>query len=129
MSVLNNSRVEAVVAARDLERATKFYQETLGLDLVHEGEGGVLFEAGEGTRLLVYPRPQGEPAEQTVATWTVDDVETAVDDLTERGIEFEQYDMPNLKTDERGIATVGEMRGAWFKDSEGNILAVGTLTE
>ena len=126
MTVLNTSQVNVVVPAQNMERAKQFYRDTLSLDINHEGPSGVLFSAGEGTQILVYPRPNGEPAEQTIATWEVDDLDGAVKELSKQGIDFEQYDMPNLTTNDRGIADMGDARAAWFKDSEGNTLAVST---
>jgi hypothetical protein len=72
----------------------------------------------------MYEREGGSRADHTVAGWMVDDVETAVAELRKRGVVFQQYDVPGLKTDERGIAVSGPAKSAWFKDSEGNILAV-----
>lgn len=125
MSVLAESPVGAVIQAQDLKRAKRFYRDTLGLSIVDENEGGVQLEAGGGTGLLIYPRPGGKPAEHTVAAWRVNDLEAAIDDLEAHGVTFEHYDLPNLKTDARGIADAGGMRGAWFKDSEGNIHGLG----
>lgn len=124
MSFLANHKVSVVVPAQDLDRAKRFYEETLGLKLAMEIEGGVAFEAGEGSGIFVYPRPGGQPAEHTVGSWQVADVETAVAELSDAGVAFEVYDMPGLKTDERGIAEMGGTKGAWFKDSEGNIFSI-----
>jgi catechol 2,3-dioxygenase-like lactoylglutathione lyase family enzyme len=63
-----------------------------------------------------------------VVTWMVDDLDRVVDELSAKGITFEQYDLPGLKTDERGIADAGNVKGAWFKDPDGNILNVGQQT-
>lgn len=125
MSVLRAFAVGPIVPAQDIDRAIQFYQDTLGLELIREDEGGALFEAGQGTTILVYPRPGGQPAEHTVAGWMVDDIEAAIDELESRGIRFEHYDLPGLQTDERGIAEVGGELAAWFIDSEGNILSIG----
>ena len=70
-------------------------------------------------------RVRGRRAQQTVATWFVDNVDAKVAELAGKGITFEQYDLPGLKTDERGIAELGPFKGAWFKDPDGNILNVG----
>jgi catechol 2,3-dioxygenase-like lactoylglutathione lyase family enzyme len=125
MSVLSESRVGVVIQAQNLDRAKRFYRDTLGLKVVNEDEVGVEFEAGGGSQLLVYPRPGGMPAEHTVAAWAVDDLESAMEDLKGRGVDFERYDLPGLKTDARGIAQMNGSRGAWFKDSEGNIIGIG----
>jgi hypothetical protein len=74
--------------------------------------------------LALYPRDTLTKADHTVAGWVVDDIEAVVDALIKRGVVFEQYDMPGMKTDERGIATLGPGKSAWFKDTEGNILSI-----
>jgi catechol 2,3-dioxygenase-like lactoylglutathione lyase family enzyme len=124
--MLGNTPVVATLAVNDLQRARDFYENKLGLSVVTDfGEGtGVLYAAGDGTHLSIYYRPNHTAPANTVATWTVDDIEAAVDDLTARGIRFEQYDFPGLKTDSRGIAHMGDERGAWFTDPAGNIHGV-----
>lgn len=125
--MLGNKAMAAVVPATDLERAKQFYSETLGLRPTEvSAPATILFESGDGTSILLYEREQGTQADHTAALWLVDDVEQTVQDLSNKGVEFERYDMPNLKTDQRGIVTMGESQVAWFKDTEGNILAVTT---
>jgi catechol 2,3-dioxygenase-like lactoylglutathione lyase family enzyme len=110
--------------AVDIERARRFYTETLGLKPVQiRVPDGALFEAGKGSQIYLYQRGPTK-ADHTAATFTVEDIEQAVDDLTARGVVFEQYDIGELKTDARGIATLGPSKSAWFKDSEGNILEI-----
>jgi catechol 2,3-dioxygenase-like lactoylglutathione lyase family enzyme len=110
--------------AVDIERARRFYTETLGLKPVQiPMPDGALFEAGKGSQIHLYQRGPTK-ADHTAATFTVEDIEQAVDDLTARGVVFEQYDIGELKTDARGIATLGPSKSAWFKDSEGNILEI-----
>lgn len=121
--MLANSRVMAVLPVVNQERAKKFYEETLGLKAV-EAAGGVMFECGQGSRLALYQRDTPTKADHTVAGWEVDNVEEIVQALGEKGVVFEQYDMPGLKTNEQGIATMAGVKGAWFKDTEGNILSV-----
>lgn len=124
MSVLGAFPVMAILPAQDLDRAVQFYQGTLGLELLMAMEAGAQFAAGNGTTLFVYPRPGGLPAEHTVAGWLVDDVYAVVEALEAAGVLFEYYDLPGLQTDERGVASVGGELAAWFRDSEGNILAI-----
>lgn len=121
--MLANSRVSAVLPVVDTERARKFYEEKLGLKASEMG-GGVMFECGQGTQLALYQRNTPTKADHTVAGFTVDNIAQTVQDLRKRGVVFEQYDLPGLKTDERGIATIEGVKGAWFKDTEGNILSV-----
>lgn len=126
---LSNLRVVAAVPAVDINRARKFYTETLGLKEVKvDAPDTYLFEGSDGTGITVYGRQEGTKADHTTAIWVVDDVHKAVDDLQAKGVKFEKYDMPNLKTDENCIAQLGGEQTAWFKDSEGNIMAVSTAS-
>ena len=128
--MLGNARVGAILVATDIERAKKFYVEKLGLRVVEAPSSNgdfAMFEAGHGTFLYLCLREGGSQAEHTVAGWLVDDIETAVEQLRDRGVVFEHYDVPGLKTDERGIAESGPARSAWFKDTEGNILTVSEI--
>ncbi|MBS1255554.1 MAG: hypothetical protein MAG581_01363 [Deltaproteobacteria bacterium] len=117
--MLAKSRVAAILPVVDLEGARKFYEDKLGLQ-AGDSPGGVMFECGRGTQLVLYQRDTPTKADHTAAGWEVDDVEKVVHDLREKGVVFEKYDM----TDESGIATMGGVKGAWFKDPEGNILSV-----
>ena len=130
--MLSKTRMDAVIPAVDMKRARRFYGDTLGLKEItppdaEMAKDNAMFEVGDCTRFLVYRRPHRSKAEHTIATFTVDNLEEAMDDLRERGVRFEQYDMPDLKTDKRGIVEVDGMRAAWFKDSEDNILGIGEL--
>lgn len=124
--MLSDYPVHATIATGDLARARVFYEETLGFSAEMEDETGGVFYRSGGTRFLLYQSAFAGSAQQTLATWVVDDADAAVDDLAAKGVTFEQYDLPGLKTDERGIAEFGPFRGAWFKDPDGNILNVGT---
>jgi len=108
----------------DVQRAKKFYVETLGLDAEERPEGLELRLAGGG-RIFAYPKPNHVPATFTVLNFLVADIERAVAELKQRGVRFESYDMPDLKTDANGIARSDRgPAAAWFKDPAGNILAV-----
>jgi predicted enzyme related to lactoylglutathione lyase len=124
--MLRDARVAAILPAMNIERAKEFYTKRLGLRSADMPvpEDGAAFEAGDCTMLYLYERQGGTRADHTVAGWLVEDLSRTVDELRDRGIAFEQYDMPGLKTDERGIAASGPAKSAWFKDSEGNILAI-----
>lgn len=107
----------------DIPRAKEFYGDTLGLEVSEENGLLTLHIAGDrGT--LVYPKPDHTPAEFTILNFPVDDVEQAVDDLTERGVEFERYEGTEAETDEKGIFRGGGPLIAWFRDPAGNVLSV-----
>ena len=127
--MLTNSAVYATIPATDIKRARKFYEEKLGLKVMMEDPSpGIMFMAGKGTMLYVYQRAASK-ADHTLATFEVEDIEAEVKRLMSIGVKFEEYDMPEMgmKT-KNGIATMkstmGEMKTAWFKDSEGNILNI-----
>jgi predicted enzyme related to lactoylglutathione lyase len=121
--MLVDARVVAIVPAVDLDRARSFYEEKLGLKAA-SGPNGIIFECGQGTRLALYEHSAPTKADHTQVAWEVKNIEEAVQGLGARGVVFEQYDLPGLKTDEQGIASVGTGRAAWFKDTEGNTLSV-----
>jgi len=122
--MLRNYPVYATIAVKDLGKARTFYEQTLGFTASMESDEGVMYDSG-GTRVFVYPSQFAGTAQQTVASWEVDDLDKVAEDLRGRGIKFEQYDLPGLKTNKDGIAEMGEERGFWFKDPDGNILSVG----
>lgn len=123
--MLGSSPVFCTMPAVDIQRAKEFYTQKLGLKLVEipGADTGVMFEAGGGTQIILYER-EASKAEHTAATFSVDDIESIVDGLTARGVAFEQYDFDEIKTDERGIAVLGNLKAAWFYDSEGNIIGI-----
>jgi catechol 2,3-dioxygenase-like lactoylglutathione lyase family enzyme len=107
----------------DIPRAKEFYGDTLGLEVSEDNGLLTLHIAGDrGT--LVYPKPDHTPAEFTVLNFPVDDIEQAVDELTERGVEFERYEGTEVETDEKGIFRGGGPLIAWFRDPAGNVLSV-----
>jgi catechol 2,3-dioxygenase-like lactoylglutathione lyase family enzyme len=127
MSALSESKVTATVAVSDLQRAREFYEGKLGLSASDSDEAAqvVTYGCGGGTDLFVYASEHAGKATATVATWEVSGLEQLVDELTARGVEFEQYDEP-MKTDEKGILRSDAMGAvAWFKDPDGNTIAVG----
>jgi catechol 2,3-dioxygenase-like lactoylglutathione lyase family enzyme len=122
--MLKNSPFYAGFAVDDLAKAKTFYAETLGVFNVIEIGGGLLsLQAANGYAVLIYAKDFHEPAAHTILNFPVDDIEAAVDELRDAGVEFEQYDHGPTKTNEKGIATPGPKQ-AWFRDPAGNILSV-----
>lgn len=126
MSALSESKVTATVAVSDLERAKQFYEGKLGLSASGGDEEAqvVVYDCGQGSELLVYASEHAGKATATVATWEISGLEQLVDELSAKGVEFEQYDEP-LKTDEKGILHSEQGDVAWFKDPDGNTIAIG----
>jgi catechol 2,3-dioxygenase-like lactoylglutathione lyase family enzyme len=112
-------------SVNDLQKAKQFYSETLGLDVVDNPMGLIELRIAGSNNILVYPKPNHEPATYTVLNFPVKNIDETVDELIKKGITFEQYS-GQLQTDEKGIAH-GNGHGpniAWFKDPAGNILSV-----
>lgn len=117
-------------SVNDIGKAKEFYQDILGLD-VHQiemggGYGLLELDVSGGTKVMIYPKPNHTPASFTVLNFPVDDIEKTVDELTAKGVRFEQYDMGDIKTNEKGIV-YGKGNGpdiAWFTDPAGNIISV-----
>ena len=101
----------------------KWYEEKLGFKPIRKDPGGSIYSAADDTQFILYPSPNAGQAPQTVMGFTARSVETEVRELKARGVVFEEYDYPNLKT-VNSIATMGSVRSAWFKDCEGNILGI-----
>ena len=129
--MLENNNVSTRLPAQDLERAKAFYAEKLGLIPVEERPGGLRYRCGNGS-FSVFKSAGAASSQHTQMAWEVDDIENRVGELRRRGVVFEEYNLPGLKT-VKGIAEItgnypsrgtGE-KGAWFKDSEGNLLAIG----
>jgi len=112
--------------ASDFDRAKQFYGETLGLEVDEDTPAGVMYKAGPGW-VFVYPSQYAGTNQATAATLLVDDLVSAVAELRERGVVFEEYDFPGLKTVD-GIAELEGEKSAWFKDTEGNIIALAQRT-
>jgi catechol 2,3-dioxygenase-like lactoylglutathione lyase family enzyme len=112
----------------DIEKAKKFYGETLGLPVEEQDGMGLELSLGSGAKVFVYPKPNHQPATFTILNFRVEDVDKAVDELAAKGVEFEHYDEGMMKTDEKGIARPESPdQGptiAWFKDPAGNVLSV-----
>ena len=123
-SLFKEAKSFSSFSMNDLKKAKDFYSQTLGLD-VRETPEGLELQTANNT-VFLYPKPNHTPASFTVLNFHVDDIDEAVDELTGLGVTFEHYDLPDIKTDERGIARgpEGPAAIAWFKDPAGNILSV-----
>jgi predicted enzyme related to lactoylglutathione lyase len=121
--MLKYTKAASSFSVNDIPTAKEFYSQVLGIE-VAENNGMLTLKIGPGHDVLIYPKPDHEPATFTVLNFTVADVEKTVADLAAKGISMEKYDMDQLKTDEKGILHYGESKIAWFKDPAGNILSI-----
>jgi catechol 2,3-dioxygenase-like lactoylglutathione lyase family enzyme len=121
--MFKDSKAFSGFSVDDLQKAQEFYSQALGLE-VSEMNGLLELHLAGGARVLVYPKPNHNPATFTILNFPVANVEQAVDELTSRGVRFEHYDEDDLKTDEKGIARGEGPTIAWFRDPAGNILSV-----
>jgi catechol-2,3-dioxygenase len=115
----------ATIPAKDLDGTRKFYEGVIGLQVIREDPAGILYQSGDSV-VMLYPTQFAGTAQHTLGTFMVKDIDASVTDLRSKGVTFEEYDMPGLKT-EGGIAELGGIKSAWFKDPEGNILSLGEL--
>jgi catechol 2,3-dioxygenase-like lactoylglutathione lyase family enzyme len=123
--VLGTRRVSAVLCSTDLERSQGFYEDKVGLTLSPETiENHLVFACGDGTTILVYGRPAENKADHTQVRFWSDDVDADVRALVERGVVFEEYDFPTLRTVDHVATTAGIGKSAWFKDPDGNTIAL-----
>jgi predicted enzyme related to lactoylglutathione lyase len=113
----------AYIPVKDLARARQFYEQKVGLKPKEERVGGVVYEFADHTLCFMYPTPNAGSSTASQAFWQVDDVEHEVAELKRRGVKFEEYHTPQIET-RGGIASPGDTKAAWFKDSEGNIMAL-----
>ena len=122
-AMLQNSPLYAYIPARNVRRARQFYESKLGLKPKQETGGGVVYEFGKGTACFLYPTENAGTSKASQAFWQVDDIEREVSELKKRGVKFEDYDMPDMEV-KNSVYRGGGAKAAWFKDSEGNILAL-----
>ena len=122
--MLNDSAVTANVPVTDLDRARRFYADTLGLTPASENPGGLVYTTGGGTTFFLYQTEYAGQAGHTIAQWHVANVADEVRELKAKGLEFEHYDMPGVTWE--GVVAVMDGMGsaAWFKDSEGNLMCL-----
>jgi predicted enzyme related to lactoylglutathione lyase len=120
--MLQDAPMYSYIPAKDVRRARRFYEEKLRFKPKQETAGGVIYEFAKGTACFLYPTPNAGTSQASQAFWQVDDLEREMAELKARGVNFEKYDMPDM--DENGISTAGGAKAAWFKDTEGNIMAL-----
>jgi catechol 2,3-dioxygenase-like lactoylglutathione lyase family enzyme len=123
--MVRDSRISAVLVSTDLEKSRAFYETKVGLKVSPETiKNHLVFECGGETTLLVYGRPRGNAADHTQVRFWSKDVGADVAELSARGVKFEAYDFPNFKTIDHIATTPGVGQSAWFKDPDGNIIAL-----
>ena len=126
LNTLADWTFSATIPAKDLEGTRRFYEDVLGLEVFREDPAGITYRAGDSA-LFLYPTELAGTAKHTLGGFRVSDIEASVGDLRTKGVTFEEYDMPGLKT-VGGIAELGGEKAAWFKDPEGNILSLSEVT-
>jgi catechol 2,3-dioxygenase-like lactoylglutathione lyase family enzyme len=122
--LLSDHRAYPTIPASNMQRAKAWYKDKLGLEPAEEHPTGTIYRLADGTGFQLYQTQYAGTAKNTLMFFTSDNVQRDMKELREHGVRFEDYDMPGLKT-ENGMATMEGYHGAWFKDSEGNILAIG----
>jgi catechol 2,3-dioxygenase-like lactoylglutathione lyase family enzyme len=122
--MFNDSKFFATVAVKNLEDAKLFYEGKLGLERAAENPRGIAYATGGG-QLFIYQSPSAGSSQASVATWELDEIDGLVQKLQDKGLAFERYDIPGA-TWQDNIATMGQVKVAWFTDPDGNIFSVGT---
>jgi catechol 2,3-dioxygenase-like lactoylglutathione lyase family enzyme len=126
---LKDHIVESVIAVSDLDRSRRFYEEQLGLEPGYEEEQAIRYPCADGTNVFIYLSGENAgKASGTVAGWTVTGLDELMRELAGRGVEFERYDQPGIKTDENGVFDAGRFRACWVTDPDGNVLAISEET-
>ncbi len=122
--MLTKAPVTTMLPVKDLNRAREFYEKKLGLKpLGAKQDGKFLFAGGDGGTLALFPKPEGTKAEHTAVSFQVKDIAREIKDLKQRGVVFEDYDFPGMKT-QNHVCVLGSEKAAWFKDPEGNYLCI-----
>jgi len=122
--MFNHAKPFSGFSVNDLQKAKRFYQETLGLEVADAPMGTLELRIDDDTKVLVYEKPNHAPSTFTILNFPVDDIDRAVDELTDRGVRFEVYKEGELKTDAKGVHRDDGPKIAWFKDPAGNYLSV-----
>ena len=126
MDRLKTATPKAALPVEDLARAKAYYRDKLGLEPTREVEGALFYEGSGNSGFLLFPTSGRPSGQHTQMAWFVTDIVATVAELKRRGVRFEEYDFPGLKTID-GVADLGYEKSAWFRDSEGNLLALGQL--
>jgi catechol 2,3-dioxygenase-like lactoylglutathione lyase family enzyme len=129
--MLSNAIVSATIPAADFKRARNYYEQKLGFKVVAEDPSpGVMYQGGQGSWFYLYYQKNFSKCDHTALSFIVDNVEKEVNELKNKGVTFEEYDIPemHLKTT-NGIASFAGMKVAWFKDTESNIIAISELSK
>ena len=122
--MLTQAPVTTMLPVKDLNRAREFYEKKLGLKPLGAREDGkFLFAGGDGGTIALFPKPEGTKAEHTAVSFLVQDIAREIKELTQKGVVFEDYDFPGLKTVNH-VCVLGSEKAAWFKDTEGNYLCL-----
>jgi catechol 2,3-dioxygenase-like lactoylglutathione lyase family enzyme len=124
--MLDRFRAYAVLPASDLERAKAWWQEKVGMSPTNGDPGGLWFACADGTWVVVTPSAYAGTAQNTAVSFTVRNIEELMEQLRQRGVVFEEYDLPDFKT-HNGLFEAGGYKAAWFKDSEGNIVEIAEM--
>ncbi|MFC4002037.1 VOC family protein [Prauserella oleivorans] len=126
--MLTGSTITTLLPVSDVDRAARFYTETLGLKLNGTGDDGSVFlSTGRGDLIGLRPMPEGSRSERTALSFEVDDLEAEIKELESRGVTFADFDSDDLRTVHH-IAHLGNERASWFHDSEGNVLCLHEVT-
>jgi catechol 2,3-dioxygenase-like lactoylglutathione lyase family enzyme len=118
--------IHTVLPAANLQRARTYYHDKLGMDPAEEHDGLLMYRMGSGVGFDMYETANAGTAQNTQMGWMTDDLDEEMRMLRSRGVVFEEYDVPGMKT-VNGVAEADDMRSAWFRDSEGNFLCVSQL--
>jgi len=123
--VVASNRISAVLVSTDLETSQDFYENRIGLKLASDTiKNHLVFECGDGTTLLIYGRGSGNKTDHTQVRFWSSDIAADVAELTGRGVEFDEYDTETFKTVDHVVTSPGIGRSAWFKDPDGNTIAL-----
>jgi catechol 2,3-dioxygenase-like lactoylglutathione lyase family enzyme len=128
MEMLSRFPVYAVLPSSDLGRARHWYEEKMGMLPAKEEPGGLWYECADGTWFVIAMSSFAGTAQNTAASFQVVAIESVIDDLRQRGVVFEEYDLPGMKT-EQGLFASGPYKAAWFKDSDGNIVEMSEVSD